>query len=312
MRNSARRILAGSVLVTAVLYVVPFGRTIAWPLVLISTLAHELGHGLTAALLGGHFQALRINADASGAALWSGAFGRVAVATVAAAGLIGPAVAAFVLFAVGRDPRRARMALVVLGVGLYLIALLVVRNPFGLSFTVILGSVLLLVAVRFPRASQTVVILLAVQLALSVFSRGDYLFMRTARTAGGPMPSDVSVMADALFLPYWFWGALCGILSVAILWAGVKMFFRGRSGCSRTLQSSLTSQASWRPALAGPNSWCPALAGLSSRRRPNDALFLRHRPNSLVDELLQPSSFVGLGREDVPLRVGCDAVDGEE
>ena len=228
--NGATRILAGSVLVTAVLYVVPFGRTIAWPLVLISTLAHELGHGLTAALLGGHFHALRINADASGAALWGGEFGRVAVATVAAAGLIGPAVAAFVLFAVGRDPRRARMALVVLGVALYVIALLVVRNPFGLFFTVLLGSVLLLVAVRFPAAAQTVVILLAVQLALSVFSRSDYLFTRTARTAGGPMPSDVTVMANALFLPYWFWGAACGVLSIAILWAGVKMFFRGRSG----------------------------------------------------------------------------------
>src|SRR5262245_54834137 len=98
MRTRAgTRILAASALVTAALYVVPFGRTIAWPLVLISTLAHELGHGLTAALLGGQFHALYINRDASGAALWSGTFGRVGVATVAAAGLIGPAIAAFVL-----------------------------------------------------------------------------------------------------------------------------------------------------------------------------------------------------------------------
>ena len=224
--NGATRILAVSVLVTAVLYVVPFGRTIAWPLVLISTLAHELGHGLTAALLGGEFHALRIQPDASGAALWSGAFGRVGVATVAAAGLLGPAVAAFVLLAVGRDPRRARAALGILGVGLYVITLVVVRNPFGLAFTVLLGSVLLLVAVRFPAASQTVVILLAVQLALSVFSRSDYLFTRTALTTSGPKPSDVAMMAHALFLPYWFWGAACGVLSVVILWAGVKLFFR--------------------------------------------------------------------------------------
>jgi Peptidase M50B-like len=209
-----------------VLYIVPFGRTIAWPLVLISTLAHELGHGLMAALLGGKFHALRIYSDASGAALWSGAFGRVAVATVAAAGLIGPAIAAYVLLAVGRQPRRARTSLGILGVSLFVIALLVVRNPFGLAFTLLLGSVLVLVALRFPGASQSVVILLAVQLALSVFSRSDYLFTRTALTTVGPRPSDVAVMAQALFLPYWFWGAACGLLSVAILWLGVKAFFR--------------------------------------------------------------------------------------
>ena len=149
--SAAMRIFAVSVLVTAALYVVPFGRTIAWPLVLISTLAHELGHGLAAALLGGQFRALYIYRDASGAALWSGAFGRVAVATVAAAGLIGPAIAAFVLLVVGRQPRRARTLLGILGVSLFVIALLVVRNPFGVVFTLLLGSVLLLVALSVPR-----------------------------------------------------------------------------------------------------------------------------------------------------------------
>jgi peptidase M50B-like protein len=227
MRTRAgTRIFAASALVTAALYVVPFGGTIAWPLVLISTLAHELGHGLAAALLRGQFHALYIYRDASGAALWSGAFGRVGVATVAAAGLIGPAIAAFVLLVLGREPRRARTLLGILGVSLTVIAILVVRNPFGLAFTLILAALLLLVAFRFPGASQSVVILLAVQLALSVFSRSDYLFTRTALTTAGPRPSDVAVMAQALFLPYWFWGAVCGVLSVAILWAGVKVFFR--------------------------------------------------------------------------------------
>ena len=59
-----------------------------------------------------------------------------------------------------------------------------------------LGSALLLAALRAPRLSQTVVLLLAVQLALSVFSRSDYLFTSMALTACGPMPSDVAVMAE--------------------------------------------------------------------------------------------------------------------
>src|SRR6478735_4246629 len=97
----APRVLAFSIGLTALLYVIPYGRTIAWPLVLISTLAHELGHGLAAAMLGGHFYSLRLYPDASGVALWGGPLGRIATGLVAAAGLVGPAAAAFVLLIVG-------------------------------------------------------------------------------------------------------------------------------------------------------------------------------------------------------------------
>jgi Peptidase M50B-like len=222
----APRVLAISVLVTALLYAVPFGRTIAWPLVLVSTLAHELGHGLAAALLGGSFEALRLNADGSGVALWRGAFGRFATAAVAGAGLVGPALAAFLLLVLGRTATRARTVVAVLGVALLLVALLLVRNTFGFAFTLVLAAALFLISVRAPRLSQTTLLLLAVQLALSVFSRGDYLFTNVALTSSGPMPSDVSVMASALFLPYWFWGLLCGGVSVALLFLGGSIFLQ--------------------------------------------------------------------------------------
>jgi hypothetical protein len=222
----APRVLAISVLVTALLYAVPFGRTIAWPLILVSTLAHELGHGLAAAALGGTFEALRLHADASGVALWRGSFGRFATAAVAGAGLVGPAVAAFLLLVLGRSARQAQFALGILGVALIVVGLFLVRNAFGLGFTLVLGVALLLIATRAPRWSQTTVLLLAVQLALSVFSRGDYLFTNTALTSSGPMPSDVAVMAHALFLPYWVWGLLCGGISVALLVLGARMFLR--------------------------------------------------------------------------------------
>ncbi len=102
-----------SVIATALLYALPVGRTLAWPLVLLSTLAHELGHGLAAVILGGRFESLVIYQDASGAARWSGSLGRVATAMVAAAGLVGPAATAFALLAVGRTPRSARIALTI-------------------------------------------------------------------------------------------------------------------------------------------------------------------------------------------------------
>jgi hypothetical protein len=33
-------------------------------------------------------------------------------------------------------------------------------------------------------------------------------------------------MAAALLLPYWFWGAVCGAVSIALLVAGIRIFFR--------------------------------------------------------------------------------------
>ena len=113
-----------------------------------------------------------------------------------------------------------------LGVFLLVLALFLVRNPFGLAFTILLGATLLGIALRAPALSHTVVLLLAVQLALSVFSRSDYLFTSMALTSTGPMPSDVAVMASALFLPYWFWGAVCGIASLGLLALGVRAFFQ--------------------------------------------------------------------------------------
>ena len=212
--------------VTALLYAVPFGRTLAWPLVLLSTLAHELGHGLAAVVFGGRFESLVIYVDGSGAARFTGSFGRIATAVVAGAGLVGPAAAAFLLLTFGRKEPRARLLTWCLGAAFVGVALLVVRNMFGFWFVVLLAGSLIFVATRAASLAQTVIVLFAVQLGLSVFSRSDYLFTWTALTASGPMPSDVAVMAGALFLPYWFWGMVCGSLSVALLVWGMRVFFR--------------------------------------------------------------------------------------
>ena len=74
--------------------------------------------------------------------------------------------------------------------------------------------------------AQTLVTFLAAQLSLSVFSRSDYLFTDVAQTSAGTMPSDVAQMADALWLPYWFFGALCGVFSIGVLVFGIKRIFR--------------------------------------------------------------------------------------
>jgi Peptidase M50B-like len=223
----ARLMLAVSIAVTAILYLVPYGHYVAYPLMLLSTLAHEMGHGVAAVLVGGRFESFRMWPDGSGVAEWRGNAAGWRLGLVAAGGLLGPAVAAAAAFAAGRTLRGARNALIVLAAVLALALLLVVRNLFGAVFVAILALGLLVVSRRASaEIAQLVLVFLGVQLALSVFSRGDYLFTPAAETGAGLMPSDVGQMEAALVLPFWFWGAVCGGASVLVLAYGVRSYWR--------------------------------------------------------------------------------------
>lgn len=221
-RHRIRWILVLSAIATVILWEVPYGRWIGYPLFLLSTVAHELGHGFTAMLLGGHFVAFLMWPDGSGVAQWQGNFGRAARALVAAGGLLGPAVAAAVLFFAGTKPERARWSLGVLGLFFLVVTLVFVRTLFGLLFVSLLAILCAVIAVKATaEGAQIVVLFLGVQLALAVFSRADYLFTAEAVTGAGRAPSDVAVMAQALWLPFWIWGLLCAALSLLVLGWGL-------------------------------------------------------------------------------------------
>ena len=223
-----RTVFVISILVTVVLYALPELYFVAFPLRLLATLVHEMGHGLAAVLVGGSFVSFEMFSDGSGVAhTATTSQSRLAAAFVAAGGLIGPAIAAAASFVVGRKPEYARAFLTVLCVGALASLVFVVRNTFGWIFV---GSFALLLAVLVlkasARASQAVLVFLGTQLGLSIFAQSDYLFTRTAETVGGPMPSDVAVMSQALLLPYWFWGLACGTLSILALALGARTLWK--------------------------------------------------------------------------------------
>ncbi len=228
MVQRARLMLLGSAAVTFALFMIPYGEYIAYPLLLISTAIHELGHGVAAEISGGDFVRFMMYSDGSGVAYHTSAGGEMARAFVAAGGLCGPAVLAGAFFVAGRTPKWSRIALAGFGAALLLAMLLVVRNGFGLAFVGALAGLSLAIAV-WGRAelSQLAIVFLAVQLALSVYSRGDYLFMQWAETGAGRMPSDSQQMAEALAGPYWMWGGMCAAFSAAVLLGGGWYFLRG-------------------------------------------------------------------------------------
>jgi hypothetical protein len=230
-RQQASRALVVATAITAALYIVPqflpVLAWVAWPLVLLSTIAHELGHGLAAMLVGGDFERLFVYADASGAAQYRGAFGGPAHAFVAAMGPLGPPLAALALFAAARHAPSARVALAVFAAGLVIATALWARNPFGIACLLVIAGTLGLIAWRAGSAtSQITAVFLAIQLSLAAFSRADYLFSATASTGAGPMLSDTAQIAAVIGLTYWFWGGLLAAASVAILGVGAWWFLR--------------------------------------------------------------------------------------
>lgn len=219
--------LAGAAALTLALFLVPQLDVVARPLSLLSTVVHELGHGLVALALGGELHRLYVWPDGSGLAQYAGNFGRFASAATAAGGLLGPPVAAMFLFLASRGERPARRALAVFAAVLLIALLLWVRNLFGLFFIGSLAGLLILLLWKASASvAQLVTAFLAMQLTLSVFSRADYLFTSSAQTAQGVGASDTAQIAQALLLPYWVWGALIAAISLAILFAGLRSVAR--------------------------------------------------------------------------------------
>ncbi|MEI6806387.1 MAG: M50 family metallopeptidase [Myxococcaceae bacterium] len=224
MKKSVKWFLGLSTLITFGLYVVPFGSTISYPLLMLSTLVHEMGHGLTALAVGGRFDSFQMWSNGSGVAQIGGFSNRFASALVSAGGLLGPACAAALGFILSRKETLARLTFSVLGAFLIVSEFLWVRNSFGWIFIGVLSAIYLWLAQqRSGWLAQAALIFFSLQLSLSVFSRADYLFTPIAHTAEGNMPSDVAQIAQALWLPYWFWGGICAAFSGLVLLLGLRV-----------------------------------------------------------------------------------------
>lgn len=201
-----------------VLFLVPGGRLALYPFALLSTWAHEMGHGLTAMLVGGQFSHLVLLPDLGGTAYNRVPDTLLAPVMVASGGLVGPAVAGGLTIVFGARPRLAR-GLMYLFAGLLLVSLVVwVRNPFGMAAVLGLG---LGYAALGRWGSEGVKLVAAqltgIQLCLGSLSSFDYMFTRDFARDGGVQISDTQAIAERLLLPYWFWGGLIALASLLIL-----------------------------------------------------------------------------------------------
>lgn len=207
----------GAVALSIGLTFVPFGRYALYPFALLATWAHEMGHGLTALVVGGTFEHLELYADLGGVAFTRRPDG-LGAAAVSAGGLLGPALLGGLVVVLGAREVTARRILVVLGGALAVSLVVWVRNPFGMVGVALLAAGVLALARwggEVPRRVATQ--LVGIQLCLGSLGSFDYMFTRQFERGGEVMVSDTQAIAQQLLLPYWVWGALIAAASLAIL-----------------------------------------------------------------------------------------------
>jgi hypothetical protein len=233
--------LIGSVAITLAMFLIPSPEHTWWllaPFRWLHIYVHEFGHGVAALLVGGRFEKFEMwtySGVATITGVGTGASGNFAAAFVSAGGLCGPAVVGGLFLATGRRPGLARIALAAFGAFMAVSLVLWTRTPFGWGFGAAVAALSLLVAIGArPAHAQAVLVFLGVQLALSVYTGGGYLFTQYVTIQNGQYtPSDTQQMSQALFLPYWFWGIACAAFSALVLLGGLWLYVRpGRTAPS--------------------------------------------------------------------------------
>jgi hypothetical protein len=197
------------------------------PFTLLSTWWHEMAHGLTAAFFGAHFERLVIFPNGSGYAQSSGGLWAVAQAVVSAAGLLGPSIAGSLMIIASRSRRATRLALLGLGIALIASTLIWVRSLTGWIVLPLFALAAFAIAVRGSRKWQRIAVeFLGVQGAVSVYQHIGYLFSPGGVVGGQLVRSDTGQIADALILPYCFWGGAITLAIVAMVWKSLQIASR--------------------------------------------------------------------------------------
>lgn len=222
-------LLMGIAIASIIMWQTTVGSFLLYPFTILATWFHEMGHGVAAMLTGSRFDRLLIFSDGSGVAysLRSPNEYRLTGASIAASGPLGPAIAGSLLIISSRSAGSTRTGLTILGAALIVSTVIWIRTFTGWIVLPVLGMAILALARRGSPAQQRFGIqFIGVQACISAWKQFDYLFSSGGNVDGQLQQSDTRAIADALLLPYWFWGAVISVAIVILMWLSFKVAFR--------------------------------------------------------------------------------------
>jgi len=224
-KNKSEIYLLIAVVIVIVLQNIPSLKFLLYPFNLLATWIHEMGHGLTAEMMGANFNELVIRADTSGYAEYSynpSAMGTLAKATISSAGYMGTAIFGALMLFFRRREGFIKVFSVMLGVFMIASLLIYIRSWVGVFFAVPFSLFLIFVGLKSnAEFNKFFYNFLASQIALNSLLNIKVLYGYGNRVSGGQ--SDASKMSELLIFPYWFWASLWLAISVLLF---IIVFFK--------------------------------------------------------------------------------------
>ncbi|MEO1489376.1 MAG: M50 family metallopeptidase [Pseudomonadota bacterium] len=218
------RLFLAAVVVIA-LPALPFGTYLIYPFVILTTWFHEMGHGMTALLMGQQFERLQLFANGSGVAesLIAADASPFTLAAIAAGGPLAPSFMGALLIVASAHRRLWRPALWAVAAAIFASVIVYVRSPVGYAVLPLVAALLAIIAWRAPDSfTRFTLQFLGVLAAMSMLRDFNYLFTDEAVIAGKRIVSDTGQIEDALLLPHWFWAIVLILISAVMIGASLK------------------------------------------------------------------------------------------
>lgn len=216
-------------LVVFALWQLPYFGWVQYPFQLLGTWFHEMGHGITALLVGGHFHHLEIFENGGGVA-YSSIEGSylpydIARAFTAAGGLLGPAVVGALLIVCGKKRQTSIWAIRILIAVIIMSLLLWIRSFWGIIVLSVFALVLWIIT-RFQnhRLERVTILFLGVQSILSTYLQLNYLFTKDFERDGAIQLSDTEVIAQHTIGTYWMWAVIIIGISCYLIWKSFRYY----------------------------------------------------------------------------------------
>ncbi len=229
-KKSLLTIIGISVLVF-LLWQLPYFGYIQYPLLLLGTWFHEMGHGLTALLLGGKFYYLEIYDNGGGVAYSNVSFSyldyHIARAITSAGGLLGPAISGAILIASARNQITSKITLWLLLTIIVVSLCIWIHEMLALIILSVFAAILFFIAIlRVRKLEAFTLLFLGTQCVLSTYLQTGYLFTKQFERDGRIQYSDTQMIAANLSGTYWMWAILILLISIVLLYKSYQYYLR--------------------------------------------------------------------------------------
>ncbi len=207
------------------LFYLPPLNLIIYPFVILSTWFHEMGHGVTALLLGGSFSHLEIFSNGAGIAHISipSNLGRIGQALIALNGPLFPPIFGYIFISNSKKTYRARLLLFLFSILIFVSNIIWVRSTFGFITLLVLAIIIFIASLsKKDKLHFLISQVIGIQAFLAVYLSIGYLFSKNGDVNQSSLISDTELVARSLYLPYWFWAIFIIAFSIFLFYRALR------------------------------------------------------------------------------------------